>query len=121
MCSCTISCYRTTSKILINGPYIDSFLRNEMKTVIDILPKNKIQIQSTNNHLKRILSNTTTNNPTTTNKYINNTDSISGKQFTPEGKEMDNSTKETEGKNLLDPKEKEMQVNKTQSQNKEKV
>ena len=35
--SYTINCYRTTSNILINGPYIDSFLSNEMKTVIDIL------------------------------------------------------------------------------------
>ena len=35
--SYTINCYRTRSNILINGPYIDSFLSNEMKTVIDIL------------------------------------------------------------------------------------
>ena len=49
-----------------------------MKTVIDILEESKIQIQSTNSHLKKILSNATTNNPTITNKYINNTDSISG-------------------------------------------
>ena len=27
--SCTINCGRTTSNILINGPYIDSFLSNE--------------------------------------------------------------------------------------------
>ena len=67
-----------------------------MKTLINI-EKNKIKIQSTNSHLKEILSNTITNNPTTTNKYINNTDSISGKHYTPEGKEIDNPTKETEG------------------------
>ena len=115
-CSYTISCYRTTSNILINGPYIDNFLSNEMKTVIDILEQNKIQIQSTNSHLKRILSSAVTNNPAIT---INNTDSISGKQLTPEGKKMDDSTKETEeNNNLCDPKEKEI-ANKTQSQNKE--
>ena len=115
-CSYTISCYRATSNILINGPYIDNFLSNEMKTVIDILEQNKIQIQSTNSHLKRILSSAVTNNPAIT---INNTDSISGKQLTPEGKKMDGSTKETEeNNNLCDPKEKEI-ANKTQSQNKE--
>ena len=116
-CSYTINCYRTTSNILINGPYNDSFLSNEMKTVIDILEQ-KIQIQSTNSHLKKILFNTITNNPTTT---ISSTDSISEKQITSEGKEMDNPTKDTqENNNLLDPKEKEMQVNKSQSQNVEK-
>ena len=119
-CSYTINCYRTTSNILINGPYIGSFLSNEMKTVIDILEKSKIQIQSTNSHLKKILTNTTTNNPTITNKYINNTDNISRNQLTPEEKEIKNTTTETEGNNLLDPKEKEMQFNKTQSYNKEK-
>ena len=91
-----------------------------MKVVIDILEKNKIQIQSINSHLTKILSNTTTNNSTITNKYINNTDNISRKKLTPEGKEIKNTAAETEWNNLLDPKEKEMQVNKTQSQNKEK-
>ena len=67
-CSCTINCYWTISNI-------------------DILEKNKIQVQSTNSHLKKTLSNTTTNNPTITNKYINNTDSISREQHTTEGKE----------------------------------
>ena len=119
--SYTIKCHQTTSKILINGPYIDSFLSNEMKTVIDILEKKKLQTQSTNSHLKKILSNTIINNPTTTNKYINNTDSISGKKLTSERKKMDNPIKETEGNNnFFDLKEKEMQVNKTQSQNREK-
>ena len=76
-----------------------------------------MQIQSTNSHLKKIVSNTVTSNPTTT---INNTDSISGKQIIPERKEMGNLAKETEeNKNLLDPKEKQMQVTKTQLQNKE--
>ena len=107
--------------MLINGPYIDNFLSNETKTVIDTLEKNKIQIKSTNSHLRKILSNTITNNSTTTNTYTNITDSISRKHLTPKGKEMDNPTKEIEeNSNLLDPKEKEMQVNKTQSQNKEK-
>ena len=32
-CSYTLNCYWTTSNKLINGPYIDSFLSNEMKTV----------------------------------------------------------------------------------------
>ena len=74
-----------------------------METVIDILEQNKIQIQSTNSHLKKILSNTVTNNPTT---KINSTDSISEKQLTPEGKEMDNPAKETEeNNNFLDFKE----------------
>ena len=109
-----INCYQTTSNILINDPYIDSFLSNEMKTFMGILEKNKIQIQSTNSHLKKAVSNTTTNNPTITSKYINNTDNISRRQLTPEGKEISNTTIETEGNNLLDPKEKEMQVNKTQ-------
>ena len=72
-----------------NGPNIDSFLSNEMKTVIDMLERNKIQIQSTNNHRKKILSNTTTNNPTTTNRYINNTDSIREKQLILEGKDLE--------------------------------
>ena len=90
-CSYKINCYRTTSNILINGPYIDNFPSNEMKAVINILEQNKIHIQSTNSHLKKILSNTVTNNLATT---INNTDSISGKQLSPEGKKMDNSTKE---------------------------
>ena len=67
-----------------------------MKAVIDILEKNKIQIQSINSHLTKILSNTTTNNPTITNKYINNTDNISRKKLTPEGKEIKNTTAETE-------------------------
>ena len=75
-CSYTINCYRTTSNILINGPYIENFLSNEMKTVIDILEQNKIQIQSINSHLQKIISNTVINNPATT---INNTDSINGK------------------------------------------
>ena len=90
-----------------------------MKTVMDILEQNKIQTKSTNSHLKKILSNTVTNNPTTT---IKSTDSISGKQLTPEGKETDNPAKQTEeNNNLLDPKEiEEIQVNTTQSQNKEK-
>ena len=111
-CSYTINCYRTTSNILINGPYIDNFLSNETKTVTDILEQNKIQIQSTNSHLKKILSNTVINNPATT---INNTDSINGKQLTAEGKKIDNCTKETEeNNNLFDPKEKEI-ANKTQS------
>ena len=111
-----INCYQTTSNLLINGPYIDNFPSNEMKAVIDILQQNKIQIQSTNSHLKKILSNTVTNNLATT---ISNTDSISGKQLTPEGKKMDDSTKETEeNNNFFDPKEKEI-ANKTQSQNKE--
>ena len=114
-CSYTINCYRTTSNILINGPYIDNFLSNETKTVTDILEQEKIQIQSTNSHLKKILSNTVINNPATT---INNTDSISGKQLTPEGKKMEDSTKETEENNLFDPKEKEI-ANRIQSQNKE--
>ena len=115
-CSNTINCYRTTSNILINGPYNDSFLSNEMKTVIDILEQ-EIQIQSTNSHLKKILFNTIKNNRTTT---TSSTDSISEKQITSEGKEMDNPTKDTqENNNLLDPKEKERQVNKSQSQNKE--
>ena len=115
-CSYTINCYRTTSNILINGPYIDNFLSNETKTVTDILEQEKIQIQSTNSHLKKILSNTVINNPATT---INNTDSINGKQLTAEGKKIDNCTKETEeNNNLFDPKEKEI-ANKTQSQNKE--
>ena len=114
-CFYTINCYRTTSNILINGTYIDNFLSNEMKTVIDILEQNKIHIQSTNSPLKKILSNTVTNNPATT---INNTDSINGKH-TPEGKKMDDSTKETEeNNNFFDPKEKEI-ANKTQLQNKE--
>ena len=114
-CSYTISCYGTTSNILINGPYIDNFLSNEMKTVIDILEQNKIQIQSIKSHLKRILSSTVTNNPAIT---INNTDNISGKQLTPDRKKMDDSTKETEEKkNFCDPKEKEI-ANTTQSQNK---
>ena len=90
-CSYKINCYRTTSNILINGPYIDNFPSNEMKAVINILEQNKIHIQSTTSHLKKILSNTVTNNLATT---INNTDSISGKQLSPEGKKMDNSTKE---------------------------
>ena len=86
-----------------------------MKTVIDILEQNKIQIQSIKSHLKRILSSTVTNNPAIT---INNTDSISGKQLTPDRKKMDDSTKETEEKNnFCDPKEKEI-ANTTQSQNK---
>ena len=115
-CSYKIKCYQTTSNLLINGPYIDNFPSNEMKAVIDILQQNKIQIQSTNSHLKKILSNTVTNNLATT---ISNTDSISGKQLTPEGKKMDDSTKETEeNNNFFDPKEKEI-ANKTQSQNKE--
>ena len=105
-CSNTINCYRTTSNILINGPYIDSFLSNEMKAIIDVLEKSKMQIRSTNSHLKKIFSNAAINKPTTTNKYINNIDSISRKQLTPEKKKMDNSTKETEGNNLVDPKEK---------------
>ena len=105
-CSNTINCYRTTSNILINGPYIDSFLSNEMKAIIDVLEKSKMQIRSTNSHLKKIFSNATINKPTTTNKYINNIDSISRKQLTPEKKKMDNSTNETEGNNLVDPKEK---------------
>ena len=105
-CSNTINCYRTTSNLLINGPYIDSFLSNEIKEIIDVLEKSKIQIQSTNSHLKKIFSNATINKPTTTNKYINNIDSISRKQLTPEKTKMDNSTKETEGNNLVDPKEK---------------
>ena len=104
--SYTINCYRTTSNILIN---FDRFLSNEMKTVIDILEQNKIQIQSTNSNLKKILSNTITNNPTTT---TNDRDSISGKQLTPDKMKMDNPTKETEKINLLDPKDKKIQVNK---------
>ena len=64
-----------------------------MKTVIDILEQKKIQIQLIDSHLKKILSNTVTNNPVST---MNNTDSITGKQLTPEGKKMDDSTKETE-------------------------
>ena len=83
-CFHTINCYWTTSKILVNGPYIDNFQSNEMKTVIDILELKKIQIQSTNSHLKKILSSAVTNNPATT---INNTDGISGKQHTPSRKE----------------------------------
>ena len=115
-CSYTISCYRTTSNILINGPYIDNFLSHEMKTVIDILEQNKIQVQSTNCHLKKIIFSTVTNDPATT---INNTYSIKGKQLTPEGKKMNDSTKEREENNdFFDPKEKEI-ANKTQSQNKE--
>ena len=111
-CSHTINCYWTTSNIiLVNSPYIDNFQSNEMKTVIDILELKKIQIQSTNSHLKKILSNAVTNNPATT---INNTDSISGKQHTPDGKKMDDSTTETEeNNNFFDPKEKEI-ANKTQ-------
>ena len=105
-CSNTINCYRTTSNILINGPYIDSFLSNEMKAIIDVLEKSKMQIRSTNSHLKKIFSNATINKPTTANKYINNIDSISRKQLTPEKKKMDSSTNETEGNNLVDPKEK---------------
>ena len=86
-----------------------------MKTVVDMLEQNKIQIQSTNSHLKKIFSNTVTNNPAST---INNTDSITGKQLTAEGKKMDDSTKETEEINkFCDPKEKERE-NKTQSQSK---
>ena len=82
-----------------------------MKTVIDILELKKIQIQSTNSHLKKILSNAVTNNPAT---IINNTDSISGKQHTPDGKKMDDCTTETEeNNNFFDPKEKEI-ANKTQ-------
>ena len=91
--SYTINCYQTTSNILINGSYIDNFLSNEMKTVIDILEQKKIQIQLIDSHLKKILSNMVTNNPVST---MNNTDSITGKQLTPEGKKMDDSTKETE-------------------------
>ena len=64
-----------------------------MKTVIDILEQKKIQIQLIDSHLKKILSNMVTNNPVST---MNNTDSITGKQLTPEGKKMDDSTKETE-------------------------
>ena len=55
-----------------------------MKTVIDILELKKIQIQSTNSHLKKILSSAVTNNPATT---ITNTDGISEKQHTPRRKE----------------------------------
>ena len=77
-----------------------------MKAIIDVLEKSKMQIRSTNSHLKKIFSNATINKPTTTNKYINNIDSISRKQLTPEKKKMDNSTNETEGNNLVDPKEK---------------
>ena len=69
--------YRETSNIIINGPYIDSFLSNDMKTAMDKLEKNKIQIKSTKTHLKEIISNAITNNSTTTNKYINNAVSIS--------------------------------------------
>ena len=87
-----------------------------MKTVIDILEQNKIQVQSTNCHLKKIIFSTVTNDPATT---INNTYSIKGKQLTPEGKKMNDSTKEREENNdFFDPKEKEI-ANKTQSQNKE--
>ena len=64
-----------------------------MKTVIDILEQKKIQIQLIDSHLKKILSNMVTNNPVST---MNNTDSITGKHLTPEGKKMDDSTKETE-------------------------
>ena len=111
-CSYTINCYRIISNILINGPYIDIFLSNGMKTVIDIPKQNKIQIQSTNSHLRKIHSNTVTNSPATS---INNTDSIIGKQLTPGGKKMDDSTKEKEENNkFLDPKKKEI-ANKTQS------
>ena len=69
--------YRETSNIIINGPYIDSFLSNDMKTAMDKLEKNKIQIKSTKTHLKEIISNAITNNSTTTNNYINNAVSIS--------------------------------------------
>ena len=103
--------------ILINNSYIDSFLSNEIKLVIDILERNKIKIQSTNSHLKKIPSNSVTSNPTTT---INNTNNFSGNQITPERKEMGNLAKQTEeNNNLLDPKEKKMEVTKTQSQNEE--
>ena len=103
--------------ILINNSYIDSFLSNEIKSVIDILERNKIKIQSTNSHLKKIPSNSVTSNPTTT---INNTNNFSGNQITPERKEMGNLAKQTEeNNNLLDPKEKKMEVTKTQSQNEE--
>ena len=46
------------------------------------------------------------------------TDSINGKQLTPEGKKMDDFTKETEENNLFDPKERKI-ASKTQSENKE--
>ena len=72
----SISFYRETSNIIINGPYIVSFLSNDMKTVMDKLEKNKIQIKSTKTYLKEIISNAITNNSTTTNKYINNAVSI---------------------------------------------
>ena len=48
-----------------------------MKTAMDKLEKNKIQIKSTKTHLKEIISNAITNNSTTTNNYINNAVSIS--------------------------------------------
>ena len=82
-----------------------------MKAVIDVLEQNKIQIQSTNSHLKKILSSIVINNPATTSN--NNTDSLNGKQLTQEGKKMENSTKETEENSLFDPKVKEI-ANKTQ-------
>ena len=108
-CFYIINCYRTTSNILVDGTYIDNFLRNEMKTVIDIPEQNKIHIQSTNSPLKKILSNRVTNNTATT---INNTDSINGKHTR---KKMDDSTKETEeNNNFFDPEEKEI-ANKIQS------
>ena len=113
--SCTINCGRATSNILINGPYIDSFLSNEnshryTRTEQDANSINKQSPQKDSFQYSYKY-------PAST---INNTDSISAKQFTPEGKEMDNPNKGTEANNyLLDPKKKEMQVNKNQSQSKE--
>ena len=56
----TITCYRTTSNILINGPGVTKFMNNELKLIAKILEDNKIQINTQNIKLISILYNITT-------------------------------------------------------------
>lgn len=89
-----------------------------MKTVTNILEKNKIHIKSLNSHLRKILSNLMQNNPTNTKKHVNNTDSTS--VMHQEGKKDDHTKETEESNNLFGNKEKKTQVNKTLSQDREK-
>ena len=41
--SLNVTCYWTTSNILINGPYTDSFLSHEVEAVTGLLEKNNKQ------------------------------------------------------------------------------
>ena len=92
-----------------------------MKTVTNILEKNKIHIKPINSHQNKILSNSIKDNPTKTNKHVKQHEQHLRKATCIKKEKKNDHTKETEESyNLFDPKEKKTQVNKTQSQDREK-